>query len=169
MMLTRSSEPTAIADTIGPIFTTIAEAGDRQTVSRIGERERLDAEIRLLVLIRDGFTCAWCESRIPHASGRALQVDHILPWSAGGSDSTTNLRTLCRTHNQQRSNFRTDLDYARPRMACVRYCFPCLGYTADGEDRDEWDETEMVQVFCGCCASVSWTIPGVHPSLSDPV
>src|SRR6266705_353608 len=110
MMLTRSSEPTAIADTIGPIFTTIAEAGDRQTVSRIGERERLDAEIRLLVLIRDGFTCAWCESRIPHASGRALQVDHILPWSAGGSDSTTNLRTLCRTHNQQRSNFRTDLD-----------------------------------------------------------
>ena len=58
--------------------------------------------VRDLVWARDGGRCAFlsaeerrCECR------RGLELDHIVPFSAGGrSDDPANLRLLCREHNQ---------------------------------------------------------------------
>lgn len=59
--------------------------------------------IKRAVWTRDGGRCVYaafdgrrCESR------DALEYDHILPWALGGrSDTTDNIRLLCRAHNQR--------------------------------------------------------------------
>jgi hypothetical protein len=55
-------------------------------------REPLGLSKRYFVLKRDGFQCVLCG-----ASGKdaQLEIDHILPVSAGGKDNLENLRTLC--------------------------------------------------------------------------
>ncbi len=59
-------------------------------------------KVRNAVWARDGGRCAFaadggrrCEAR------RGLELDHVVPFSAGGrSDDPGNLRLLCREHNQ---------------------------------------------------------------------
>lgn len=63
------------------------------------ERQRINPDIRLLVLLRDNFCCRWCG-----ANYLLLEMDHIIPWSAGGSDHMDNLRCLCSRCNSERSN-----------------------------------------------------------------
>jgi hypothetical protein len=90
------------------------------------EREPICESTRYFVFRRDRFRCVICGRE-----GR-LEVDHVIPWSAGGSDDMDNLRTLCHWCNTDRSNFRIPLDVQR-RMEfgyeCV-YCNPddLLGY-----------------------------------------
>lgn len=61
--------------------------------------------IRWRVLTRDSFTCQLC-GRLSDPGG--LEVDHIQPLSKGGSDEMTNLRTACRSCNQDRNRRRGD-------------------------------------------------------------
>lgn len=68
------------------------------------ERTPLPGHLWWGVVHRDDQTCQWCSVK---AAPDALEVDHILPHSAGGLDNTTNLRTLCRPCNRNRSNFAT--------------------------------------------------------------
>ena len=46
--------------------------------------------LRQAVLIRDGYRCRQC--------GRAgrMEVDHVVPFKAGGSNALSNLQSLCR-------------------------------------------------------------------------
>lgn len=86
------------------------------------EGRQLDPEIRKLVLRRDRYRCVFC------GKDGLLEVDHIIPWSAGGSDDLDNLRTLCKSCNQDRSNFRVPADSCRRlpnSIECV-YCTPDL-------------------------------------------
>jgi hypothetical protein len=96
--------------------------------ARVGlQREALDRVVSLAVLHRDQFTCQWCRSSRYRRrdDGVALEVDHILPWSAGGADHPVNLRTLCESCNQGRSNRVSDLDRrARPIALLCRRCNP---------------------------------------------
>lgn len=48
---------------------------------------------RVLVLTRDGYRCREC------GSPANLQIDHITPIAAGGSDDPSNLQTLCAACN----------------------------------------------------------------------
>lgn len=72
----------------------------RAAVIRRGERDPISPTVRHLVYRRDQWTCQRCR-RTPFAKdgsgyeSGALHLDHIVPWSAGGSDRTDNLRTLC--------------------------------------------------------------------------
>jgi CRISPR/Cas system Type II protein with McrA/HNH and RuvC-like nuclease domain len=52
----------------------------------------LPASVRFEILRRDGFTCRYCGRKAPLVS---LQVDHIVPWSRGGTDNLSNLVTSC--------------------------------------------------------------------------
>jgi 5-methylcytosine-specific restriction endonuclease McrA len=78
----------------------LARASERLPVSRRGERQPISDHVRSLVLLRDRRTCVWCKAT------RRLVLDHIVPWSAGGSDDPTNLRVLCWDCNSARSNYR---------------------------------------------------------------
>ncbi len=59
-------------------------------------RESIAEPLRQKIYMRDGFICCDC------GTSDDLTLDHIYPWSLGGSDSETNLRTLCRSCNSRK-------------------------------------------------------------------
>lgn len=131
--------------------------GERADVIRSGARDPISPWIRGLIYRRDNWTCQHCGAasyaRDPHRRSGALHLDHIVPWSAGGSDLTTNLRTLCGPCNYARSNFKDD---ATASMPIVRICTPCL--CVDAVDQPAWSFT----VYCACHSHEGWAIPGWH-------
>lgn len=56
------------------------------------KRKPLTKKVRFDVFKRDGFCCAYCGNKPPTV---VLEVDHINPVSAGGSNSIDNLITAC--------------------------------------------------------------------------
>jgi 5-methylcytosine-specific restriction endonuclease McrA len=52
----------------------------------------IPASVRVSVLHRDGYKCVFC-GRSPKQV--QLEVDHIVPFSKGGSNDLSNLQTLC--------------------------------------------------------------------------
>jgi hypothetical protein len=72
--------------------------GDCKDQSRT---RRIPVEVRDEVFIREGGRCTYvapdgtrCHSR------HALQIDHIHPYAAGGTNDISNLRLLCAAHNR---------------------------------------------------------------------
>jgi hypothetical protein len=66
----------------------------------VGSRKRVTAAVRDDVYLRDGGQCTFtgpdetrCESR------KGLEIDHIVPVAAGGTNEPSNLRLLCPAHN----------------------------------------------------------------------
>jgi excisionase family DNA binding protein len=59
-------------------------------------REAIPADVRREVYKRDGRRCKHC------GATRHLSLDHIYPWSLGGSDRAENLQTLCRSCNSSK-------------------------------------------------------------------
>ena len=57
------------------------------------------AVVRLYIFQRDNFTCRYCG-----ASGVALECDHVIPVSKGGSNEKSNLVTSCRTCNRTKAD-----------------------------------------------------------------
>lgn len=88
---------------------------------RSGERDEIPWPIRLGVGRRDNFTCRYCHAGIGQ---RDLELDHIVPWSAGGTDRSENLRILCKFCNQKRSNF-IDGTETRPVRPVTWWCVEC--------------------------------------------
>lgn len=69
---------------------------DRQRFLRFAARVPIPLDLRREVYRRDGHRCLACGSRSP------LSLDHIHPWSKGGSDTLDNLQTLCRPCNSRK-------------------------------------------------------------------
>lgn len=126
---------------------------------REGHRERIPQRTRVLVYQRDGFMCQHCGGSFD------LQLDHIVPWSALGSDHSSNLRTLCKQCNYDRSNF---LDPLPPRVVPVtEWCFWCVIEYYGGLEEDEieaWNRTELERIpaYCGHCGTTSWVEDASH-------
>lgn len=55
------------------------------------------AAIRVPILQRDGYMCAYC-------GRKASTVDHVIPKSKGGTDDSSNLVACCKRCNQKKSN-----------------------------------------------------------------
>lgn len=68
----------------------------RLAVVKPPERPPIPIGVRLSVFGRDGYRCADC------GSTEDLTLDHIHPWSRGGSDTEDNLRVLCRSCNSRK-------------------------------------------------------------------
>lgn len=52
----------------------------------------IPASVRVSVLHRDGYKCLFCGRSAKQVQ---LEVDHIVPFSKGGSNDLSNLQTLC--------------------------------------------------------------------------
>ena len=100
----------------------------RHPVVRVGPRDPIPTDVRRAVYKRDGYRCEYCGASFDEDW---LVLDHVMPWSAGGADTTDNLRTLCWDCNEHRSN-RIDPYDCRPRP-CSWWCLDCYGY-----DTPEW-------------------------------
>ena len=62
---------------------------------------RVPAAVRRAVWRRDGGRCAFTGPAGRCPATRGLEIDHIKPWALGGaSNDASNLRLLCRFHNQ---------------------------------------------------------------------
>jgi len=119
--------------------------GQRHQVVRTGEREPIPRLVRWLVWHRDRGRCQGC--------GRddvQLELDHVTPWSASGSDDSTNLRLLCRRCNTDRSNYRSfELGGLLP---VAEICDRCMETHGDGcHMRYTHPGAEHHTAFCGTC------------------
>lgn len=70
--------------------------------------------IRVKVLSRDNFRCVFCGKSPATDVGVKLHVDHIVPFSKGGTNSLDNLQSLCEQCNLGKSNS-SDLGKECPR------------------------------------------------------
>lgn len=61
----------------------------------------LSVRVRFEVFKRDSFTCQYCGKHPPDV---LLEVDHIVPRAAGGTDDITNLTTACKECNGGKSS-----------------------------------------------------------------
>jgi len=86
----------------------------------------ISPRLRTEILERNGFTCQQCGSGAgdidQYNPGRRvrLHVDHIIPIEQGGTDDRDNLRALCSTCNQGKSNLQTPTESALNILARIR-------------------------------------------------
>lgn len=131
------SEPVPLSVTLGELMAQMETPPVRHPVVRSGEREPIPWFVRLSVYERDGHSCRLCGYPSPQ-----LELDHIVPWSAGGSDATSNLRTLCHDCNQERSNFR-DVAEERLPVPTTWWCWHCWrdpDIEVNDPDLCDWNE-----------------------------
>lgn len=57
---------------------------------------------RLAIYMRDGLACAYCGDGVE--DGAKLTLDHLTPYSEGGSNHESNLVTCCHRCNSSRGN-----------------------------------------------------------------
>jgi hypothetical protein len=68
---------------------------------RTGPREAIAAAVRRAVWARDGGRCSWpLDGGGCCGSTRRLELDHLVPWAAGGPTTADNLRVVCAAHNR---------------------------------------------------------------------
>jgi len=106
------------------------EVGERWPVirtERTHSRQQIPRSDRLFVYARDGFMCQLCgRGRQDWERDPAdLVLDHVVPWSAGGSDHVNNLRTLCWQCNEDRSNVRLEADASWSPLPVTYECVRC--------------------------------------------
>jgi 5-methylcytosine-specific restriction endonuclease McrA len=64
-------------------------------------RPAISRAVRREVFARDGEQCTFVDPAGNRCPARALlELDHVEPWSLGGSNDASNLRVTCRAHNQ---------------------------------------------------------------------
>lgn len=148
-------ETTVIAGARIKDFTSIGEViaagqlwqtNQRHDVVRSGEREPIPGHVRAAVWYRDRGECDYCPQDTQHEG--PLHLDHIIPWSAGGPDTTDNLRLLCEDHNLRRSNF---IDFARAKRPATWWCLNCYH-----RDEHPWEYTQRGYVFCPQHSGIDW-------------
>ena len=88
-----ASKLAAVAPLIDDCLDCVAKAQQPQR-----SRVRLSPRDRETVLMRDGFRCRNC-GRSPREDGIKLHVDHIEPWSKGGTNDLETLQALCEECN----------------------------------------------------------------------
>ena len=70
----------------------------------IEKTRTIPLSIRVKVLSRDNFRCIFCGKSPATDIGTKLHIDHIVPFSKGGTNEMKNLQTLCEKCNLGKSN-----------------------------------------------------------------
>lgn len=170
------SEPIRVSVLLVDLLAQMEAPIVRHPVVRVGERDPIPWSVRLSVARRDGYHCRLCGHHMPNMEG--MELDHILPWSAGGADHSSNLRSLCRNCNQGRSNF-NDGDHEREMAPTTWWCQSCwLSPDLEAERPDEyldidgpgqrrsrpawmgnprWVYDSSILAYCGWCWGYGYT------------
>ena len=82
------------------------------------ERAKVTNKLRLAIYERDDYCCVKCGSETD------LEIDHIVPISKGGKSELSNLQTLCRSCNKQKSNIIEPYNEDTYNSS-VKYCPRC--------------------------------------------
>lgn len=147
-------DPIRIGDAMAALHETPRETHpDRYPVVRSSaDRQPLPRWVWAAVYRRDiANPCQLCGDMMTGLDPVNLQVDHVIPWSAGGSDRTDNLRLVHPLCNARRSNHRHDQDH--PQMPATHHCRAC--HVAWLEVRAEGDVPEM-RVWCTNCQRIGY-------------
>lgn len=142
--------------------------GGRFEVLRTGDRDEIPAFLRIAVYDRDGNACKLCGIWLGEST---KNLDHIVPWSAGGPDISTNLRTTCECCNRIRSN-RPAAQDSRTLLPVTWWCMSCWSPENVRHLRREgalgslgWrclkplvdPEANLVLAYCAFCGFTSYT------------
>lgn len=78
-------------------------AAEHDKVAAVRPRRKLRRPVKLRfdVLARDNYTCRYCGRKAPDV---VLVIDHVVPFSAGGTDEPSNLVTACEECNSGKSS-----------------------------------------------------------------
>ena len=68
------------------------------------QRAAMMSQLRDAILRRDNWTCQCCGNSVFLEPNLLLEVDHIIPVSAGGKTEPSNLQTLCWKCNRKKSD-----------------------------------------------------------------
>jgi len=71
---------------------------------KVANSRTISLKVRIKVLSRDNFKCIFCGKSPATDLGTKLHIDHITPFSKGGSNKEENLQTLCEECNLGKSN-----------------------------------------------------------------
>ena len=74
----------------------------------------ISGRVRQNVLMRDNYTCQICGATVK--DGAKLEIDHIIPYSKGGTNKESNLQVLCQQCNREKHN-RDDLLHDKRKLA----------------------------------------------------
>lgn len=111
--------------------------------------------LRLRLYARDGWRCVWCKATVGYIgrgakASHVVTLDHVIPRSAGGTDTPSNLVTACMHCNRVRGNL-SAVDFARV-LGCEAY--------PEGEDKffaERWALHVLERVLRAVCLP----LPGV--------
>ena len=78
------------------------------------KRRVISGTTRQNVLMRDNYTCQICGATVK--DGAKLEIDHIIPYSKGGTNDENNLQVLCQQCNREKHN-RSDLLHDKQKLA----------------------------------------------------
>ncbi len=89
----------------------------RSDASKNENPRAISAELRRAVWARDQSCCSYVSSEGRRCTSRfALEIDHLRPVALGGKAGLSNLRLLCRAHNQQQALFKLGPDVMAPYL-----------------------------------------------------
>jgi hypothetical protein len=72
----------------------------RRSPSQSGDSRNISAEVRRIVVARDGGRCAFVATNGHRCGGRRfLEFHHVVPYAAGGKATVENIQLRCRAHN----------------------------------------------------------------------
>jgi hypothetical protein len=84
------------AGQLGQVFTVILPEAGPPPPKACPSRPPIPIGVRAYVLARDGWKCVTC------GCPDDLTIDHVWPWSKGGTSEAGNLQTLCRPCNSSK-------------------------------------------------------------------
>lgn len=87
---------------------------DTKKVKKPNSRRLISGTTRQNVLMRDNYTCQICGATVK--DGAKLEIDHIIPYSKGGTNDENNLQVLCQQCNREKHN-RSDLLHDKQKLA----------------------------------------------------
>lgn len=87
---------------------------DTKKVKKPNSQRIISGTTRQNVLMRDNYTCQICGATVK--DGAKLEIDHIIPYSKGGTTDENNLQVLCQQCNREKHN-RNDLLHDKLKLA----------------------------------------------------